>query len=94
MIEVILCMIACIITAFVVVRKPKLAIPKGFESVEREIEEWLRNPLIPSGVKPIPAEIPWIYSEFGKPTKTTVGQSAIGSFVASAQQQENQLDMA
>ncbi|MCJ7559344.1 hypothetical protein MUO79_01835 [Candidatus Bathyarchaeota archaeon] len=35
-----------LITAMVFFRKPKVTIPVEFEKVEKEIEQWLRNPII------------------------------------------------
>lgn len=95
--EIILFVIACGVAAFTFWRKPEMTVPREFELVEREIEEWLRNPLIPSKAESIAtAEISDCeYSEFSIPTKPTVIQSAMGLFVASAQTiEKNLLDAA
>lgn len=90
MIEAVIFIVACVVTAFVIVRKPKLTIPKEFKLVESEIEEWLRNPIIPSEAQPIPdsASVEWSYSEFEVGRRPTFGQTAGGLAVASTQQEE------
>jgi len=95
MIEIVLSLvIVSLITAFIIVRKPRLHIPAEFEKVEKEIEAWLRNPIIPSKMELIPTSesSDWVYSEFGTPTRTTVKPRGIGLYTAT-QQGQHQLDM-
>jgi hypothetical protein len=47
---------ASAIAAFVILRTPKPTISKELELVEKEIEEWLRNPTTPSEAEPTNAE--------------------------------------
>lgn len=95
MIEVVLSLVVVsLITAFIIVRKPRLHISAEFEKVEKEIEAWLRNPMIPAkmGVMPTSESADWVYSAFGTPTRTTVRRGAIGFYTAT-QQGQHQLDM-
>jgi len=94
MIEVILLLVPVVITAIIFMRKPKLTIPKEFELVEKEIEQWLRNPMFPSEAEQIPTSgigAEWLYSLPSKPTATTIAQNVMG---LSAKQEPYELDIA
>jgi len=94
--EIILFSTAVAFATFVMLRTPKLTLPKQFELVEREIKEWLNQPITPcekewtnTSTKSI-----WSYGQGAKPTTTTVGLTAVLSITALDRQGQNQLDMA
>jgi len=78
---------ALIITIYIMMKSPKIAISPEFELVENEIQSWLRNPESYFGLKQTTiAESPdWTYLASGLKPIRGLGDTAMGTNLVASQ---------
>lgn len=87
--EILLFIIACVLSFIVLISKPKLKLPLAFDVLENEIEKWLKTPISPLRVGEVPttgaSEWTMTAEERG-----VVGESLYGTFMAGLHETETE----